>query len=164
MLVLIRSFRHLRFGELTRVYEESIRKQAEDTYSDPEGFGLLQAEDDFRLYLQQVFFGTEGAVYGLWEVKGSYAAAVRLEPYRDGFLVSALETAPGHRGKGYATRLLMGLAQTLVPGAKLYSHVGKKNLPSRRVHEKAGFQLLSDRAVYLDGSVDSRCDTYVNYI
>ena len=36
-----------------------------------------------------------------------------------------------------------------------YSHVDKRNTPSLRLHEKLGFEISLDHAVYVDGSVYS---------
>ncbi len=102
-------------------------------------------------YLAQVFFRTEGAYYAVWEACGSYVSALRLEPYMDGLLLSALETAPQHRNSGYATKLMQAaLAQVRLP---VYSHVNKKNRASCAVHHSCGFQRLKGYAVYVDGSV-----------
>ena len=59
MLFVARRLRDLHFGKLMEVYIEGNRKKA-DAFSDP-AEGLLQAEQDFYQYLQQVFFAAEGA-------------------------------------------------------------------------------------------------------
>ena len=159
MLTLAVSLRMLRFSELMEVYSETNSKEAENRFGDPAGFGLQQVEQDFRAYLQHVFFRTKGAVYALWEYSGRYVCALRLEPYRDGLLISALETHPGFRRRGYACSLITQIQNAFPQGTKLYSHVEKRNIPSMRVHEQTGFQCISNQAVYLDGSVDSRCST-----
>jgi RimJ/RimL family protein N-acetyltransferase len=75
-----------------------------------------------------------------------------LEPYRDGLLLEALETAPECRRKGFAAELVRA-AQGYAAGTKIYSHVNKGNLASLRTHEKCGFHRIADHAVYADGSV-----------
>lgn len=119
---------------------------------------IALAEQGFYQYLQQVFFRTPGARYLIWDENGHYVSALRLEPYRDGLLLEALETAPRHRQKGYAVKL-MAAALQYAGNVRIYSHVGKKNTASLRTHEKCGFHVISDYAVYADGSVDERCFT-----
>lgn len=159
MLRCIYSMKELPFGALMAVYEQSNQENGEEFWPDlSAGERLLRAEQEFYQYLQQVFFQTEGAFYCLWEVKGRPVCALRLEPYRDGMLLEALETAPEQRRKGYATALIRAaLAQ--VGTVKIYSHVGKRNEASLKTHIACGFRRISEQAVYADGSVNDRCCT-----
>ena len=158
MLILAHSLRELRFGALMGVYLRGNQEKAERDYpQEPAGAGLRLAEEDFYRYLRECFFRTPGAVYAVWEEGGSYVSALRLEPYRDGVLVTALETAPGHRRKGYASRLLGAVLGTL--DGPVYSHVVKCNLPSLALHERLGFRRMQESALYLDGSLDHRACT-----
>ena len=159
MLRCIYSMKELPFGALMAVYEQSNQENGEEFWPDlSAGERLLRAEQEFYQYLQQVFFQTEGAVYYLWEVKSRPVCALRLEPYRDGMLLEALETAPEQRRKGYATALIRAaLAQ--VGTVKIYSHVGKRNEASLKTHIACGFRRISEQAVYADGSVNDRCCT-----
>ncbi len=160
MLILARSMGSLRFGELAQVYEQSLKEAASDYSRYPSGLAMQMAELDFRQYLQEVFFPTEGALCALWEVNGHYVSALRLEPYRDGLLLEGLETAPEQRHRGYGAALIQAVLGTL-PCGKVYSHVRKANAISRKTHEKCGFRQISDSAAYIDGSVDRRCCTLV---
>lgn len=161
MLILAASLRQLRFGELMEVYSDSNEEKASDWPDLPHGFALLLAEQDFRQYLNEVFFRTNGAVCAVWEASGKYVSALRLEPYQDGLLLEALETAPSFRKKGYASALIREVQRYLAEkgSVKLYSHVNKRNIPSLKTHEKCGFSIISDRAVYINGSVDYRSAT-----
>ena len=87
---------------------------------------LTLAEQDFRQYLDEVFFRTTDAVCAVWEEKGNYVSALRLEPYKDGLLLEALETHPDQRMKGYAAMLISAVQQHL-ESVKIYSHVSKCN-------------------------------------
>ena len=162
MLILAHSLRDLRFGALMEVYADSNEEKASDWPNLPRGYALTLAEQDFRQYLQEVFFPTDGALYTVWEEEGCYVSALRLEPYRDGLLLEALETRPDQRGKGYAQTLIREMQRYLAQQGpvKLYSHIEKRNSASRSVHEKCGFRVVSDHAVYINGSVDYRCDTW----
>lgn len=147
MLIIAKSMGGLSFGALVTVYGESLQ--------------TLSQEQDFYYYLNDCFFRMAGARYLIWQEEGQYLSALRVEPYRDGFLLNGLETAPEHRGKGYAAALIRATQDYLRKQgtACLYSHVEKKNTPSLMVHRKCGFEVLSDRAVFLDGSADCRSVT-----
>ena len=152
MLRSARSVKELNFSALMEVYIEGNLEKAE------EGVSLLEAEQDFYAFLRDVFFAQPGSVYWILEEGGSYVSALRLEPYKDGWLLEALETAPEHRRKGYAEALLRQVT-ALPEYKKIYSHVHKKNGPSLAVHEKCGFVRIAESAAYIDGSVNSRACT-----
>ena len=164
MLRIFSSLRDLRFGELMEVCSDSNQEKAEEWPNMPRGFALQLAEQDFRQYLLDVFFKTPDAILCVWEHQSHYVSALRLEPYNDGLLLEGLETAPEHRKCGYAADLIRAIQAHLAEqgAVKLYSHVEKRNLASRKTHEKCGFREISDRAVYISGSVDYRCCTYLH--
>ena len=163
MMRIFTSARDLRFSELMDVYSDSNLEKAEEWPNMPRGFALQLAEQDFRQYLLEVFFKTPDAILAVWEHQGHYVSALRLEPYKDGLLLEGLETAPEHRKCGYAADLILAVQAYLAEQGvvKLYSHVEKRNVASRRTHETCGFYEISDRAVYISGSVDYRCCTYL---
>lgn len=159
MLITANSIKELSFSKLMEVYIEGNTENAQDLWPDlPEGQRLLRAEQEFYQYLREGFFSVSGAVYCVWEVEGRYVSALRLEPYEDGLLLEALETAPEVRRKGYG-EMLMREALSRWKGSKIYSHVGKRNIPSLNIHRKCGFQRIKEYAVYVDGSVNDRCCT-----
>lgn len=112
-------------------------------------------ERDFLAYLYEDFFCQPGAFYALWVEDLVYKAAVRLEPYRDGLLLHSLETAPSDRRRGYAYNLLVSLLDFLrtTDCKAVYSHIDKHNRASLDLHRKCGFQIISDSAAYIDGTV-----------
>lgn len=160
MLVTVRKWKEFSFSGLMDLYQEDNLEAARELWPrESEHRQLELAEQEFCQYLQEVFFATPDAVYYIWQVQGKYVSALRLEPYRDGMLLEALVTHPGKRGKGYARQLVEAvLAATKT--RPIYSHVGKSNGPSQRVHEACGFQKIMDYAVYADGSVSQNCETY----
>ncbi|MBO5891188.1 MAG: GNAT family N-acetyltransferase [Oscillospiraceae bacterium] len=159
MLRIANSLKELDFAKLMAVYEESNRENGRDNYpEEPEERQLFLQEENFYQYLRQVFFVTPGAVCAVWEEDGQYRAALRLEPYKDGLLLEALETTPAYRRKGYARQMIKAV-QAHFADKRIYSHVHKKNLPSLAIHEACGFQRVSEQAAYIDGSVNSRCCT-----
>ena len=153
MLKWMKTMKELDFGKLMAVYAEGNQENAADQYSHlPQGQAVMQVEQDFYQYLREVFFSTDGASYAVWEENGVYIAALRLEPFRDGLLLNALETTPEYRRRGYAKKLITAVLEAL-PETKIYSHVSKTNAASLRTHEACGFQKIFDHATYLDGSV-----------
>ena len=160
MLYLARSLSRLHFSSLMAVYAESNRENGQEFWpEEPEMRQIQLAEEDFYRYLSQVFFRSPGAVYAVWEENGRYVSALRLEPYRDGLLLEALETAPEQRRKGFAAALILAVQCFLDGKTKLYSHVDKRNLSSLKVHEKCGFRRVADFAVCVDGSVNQKMYT-----
>lgn len=103
------------------------------------------------------YFSEHIGGYALWQEDKDYVCALRFEPYRDGILLSCLQTRQDSRRKGFAQKLILSLhAHFRKP---LYSHVEKKNTASRSLHSKCGFEMISDTAVLLDGTVTSRYET-----
>lgn len=164
MLKIATNMRELNLSALMDVYQEGNAEYGADRYPGASpAEQLLLAEQDFYQYLSQCFFPVEGAVYALWELDGGYASALRLEPYQDGLLLEALETAPHKRRQGYACQLLRAVQDWLSQHGriKVYSHVSRKNTASQRSHQSCGFVKILDHAVYADGSVLSGSDTYL---
>ena len=107
MLYIADKLGELNFRQLMDVYEEGNLENAAKFYPrEPQNQWLLLAEQAFHQYLRECFFPTKGARYCLWIVDGRYFSALRLEPYRDGLLLEALETHPAERRKGYAAALV----------------------------------------------------------
>lgn len=162
MVFVAKSLGQLSFGKLMEVYREANRENgALLAPEETEERQLQLAEEDFYAYLHDCFFGKPHASYYIWEEAGSYVSALRLEPYRDGLLLEALETAPGKRRQGYAVRLMDAVLFTLSEQGSVcvYSHVSKKNIPSLKTHQHCGFQIISNYAAYIDGSVNHRAYT-----
>ena len=159
MLHLVTQRNDFNFSALMAVYAESnLQNGASLAPFLPEGQQVLQAEQDFYQYLTEVFFKTAGAIYAIWEEQGRYVSALRLEPYKDGLLLAALETAPEDRKKGYGERLIRAV-QGAIPG-KIYSHVSRNNPASLRLHQKCGFSQILDYAKYIDGSIARTAVTF----
>ncbi len=163
MLEIITSIRQIQVRQLLQVCEECIQKDGLTAYPNLEpNRRLLEAEQDFYCFLKS-FFHIPGAFYAVWTADGHYHAALRIEPYRDGVLLTGLETAPGSRRKGYGTSLIAGTLQHLSQTGvhKVYSHISDKNNASIMTHTKCGFRKISDCAAFIDGSVDHNSGTYL---
>ena len=151
MLLIAKRLEELDFSALMDIYVEGNLEKAEE-YGDG---GLLRAEREFYDYLREDFFRQPDAFYAVWTEQGSYVSALRLEPYKDGWLLEALETAPDYRKKGYAKALMIAVLEYMDQSI-IYSHVSKRNEASLRTHYACGFQKYLDHVVYLDGSVTNR--------
>ena len=159
MLICAGTFRELDFDSLMEVYLEGNRENGEDLYPDESQERQMElAKRDFESYLRENFYAQDNACYWLWSEDGVYRSALRLEPYQDGLLLTALETHPQMRRRGFAEKLVKAALEYAL-NMTIYSHVSKKNIASLRTHEKCGFRKILDYAVYADGSVDDRCFT-----
>ena len=157
MLKILRDPGLLPYSQLMAIYEQSnletgsrIRPNGEENVRRFEGEQALYA------FLQD--FLRQGNILALWEQGGAPVAAVRAEPYSDGYLLTGLETQLDARNRGYGTTLLCELVKTL-DGA-VYSHIHKTNQASLAVHKKCGFQECAKQAVLLDGTVSSEYSTF----
>ncbi len=152
MLVIVNSLKELDFRALMDIYVEGNLENAQRLWPElPEGQQLLLAEQEFYDYLRTQFFSVPGAMYALWMEQGRAVSALRLEPWKDGWLMEALETVPDARGRGCASALVQAAA---LGRGKVYSHVSRANGASLAVHKKCGFRKILDYAAYLDGSVN----------
>ena len=123
-------------------------------------------EQEFLSYLREDFFLQSDAVYAIWVEGAEYKAALRAERHNDGLLLHSLETTPGERRKGYAHSLITHFLDYLqmLDCMAVYSHVDKRNRASIALHKKCGFQLYSDSAKYLDGTVTQNSCTMCYYL
>ncbi len=150
MLKIVKSLKELPFSALMEVYIEGNLEKGD----------LLTVEQDFYQYLKEGFFTQPEDCYCLWEVDGELVSALRLQGYKDGLLLEALETAPAQRRKGYAESLVRAVLEVF-SDRKIYVHIVSGNRPSISLHKKCGFFKTLDHAVYADGSVTRCAATYV---
>ena len=163
MVTFIHKLVNCDFAALCAVYAQSLESDRARDYPLLDAReGALLAEQDFYQYLSQVFFKTPGAVLLVYSVQGIYVSALRLEPYKDGFVLSALETCPEYRRNGFALSLVHSAVTFCDQNGihKLYAHIQKKNIASEKLHLSAGFALLGDGATLLDGAYSSQYTTY----
>lgn len=159
MLLIFRKINELNFVQLMDVYVETIYEQGRREYPLSEEYEQrFLAEQENYQYLMECF--SRGAICAVWTSEGRYKAALRLEPYVDGFLLTALETAPEARRRGHAEALILSVLDSF-PNSPIYSHVSRSNIASAALHIKCGFRIFLRHATFLDGSVSTMADTYV---
>lgn len=162
MLKIIRAWNDLNFRQLMQVYAQSNAELGRINYPDfSVERALLEAEQDQYEYLYD-FFRKYHGICAVWDVDNCYVSALRCEKFRDGFLIEGLETQSEKRCMGYGKQLLKLFIEYMQEqrNIPIYSHIDKNNISSQKVHEACGFVKILDYAVYIDGSVDSVCDTY----
>ena len=149
MLQLVKTMKSLDFPQLVGVYSGSF---------DPHDHKRTQVLYEYLID----FFKCYGGLYALWIEGECYCSALRFEPYRDGYLISGLETAPGKRGKGYAKSLMKSVLEYASKNGieRIYSHIANNNRVSIRLHKSCGFNKIQDYAVYIDGSVYRNSGTF----
>ena len=166
MLTIVNSFRKLNTSLLLQVYQESIESAGKEQYPFlSDNLQFLEAKQDFYAFWKD-FFVQHNAFLAVWEINKRYVSALRIEPYHDGVLLTGLETCKEDRASGYATELLNAVISYLsdIGIKKVYSHIRNDNAASLKVHQKIGFQKISEGAVFLDGSADRKSATYLKQI
>ena len=163
MLQIIRDFRKLNMGQLSRLYEEEIQFNGAKNYPYlDQNRQILESEQDAYAYYRE-FLSQSDAFFAVWLEDQHYQCGMRVEPYRDGVLITGLETHPSCRCSGYASMLMEQTRDYLLDNGvtKIYSHIRNDNLPSIRVHRKCGFIKIQDTASFLDHSADIHSGTYL---
>lgn len=140
-----------KFGDLDFSEYESLLLEELENYFDE--------REKLWQYLKNDFFSVNGAVCYVLEDEGRYLSSFRLEPYSDGFLLTALETRTEERKKGHAFSLLSSVLAHR--NSAIYSHVHRNNRASIALHRKVGFVPSLSYAKLLDGSVSRSFVTLV---
>lgn len=157
-IVVLRSMAQVDFSLLMQVYEESVLRQAQKDFPDASLAEAVKREEENIREDCRCCFADGGRYYVLLS-DGEYVSILCTEPYGDGILISALETAPHCRRKGYSRKLLLAVKEA--EKGKLYSHVAKNNAASFALHKACGFSVLKDSARLIDGTVSAGFYTMV---
>lgn len=116
----------------------------------------VKSQNRFFEILEETFFSLAGARYCVLVDNRKYIAALRLEHYADGWLLSGLQVHPAHRRQGHGLHLV----RSSINDYPTYSHIRHGNLASIALHLRAGFVKTADTARLLDGTVTSSHGTY----
>ena len=155
MMIRITDPKDLPYLALMEIYASFISEKGKAEYPQyPENIQILNAEQDLYDYLRNVHLCQLKASVCFWRCGEELVSVLRLEAYNDGLLLSGLETAPGHRQKGYGKLLLQQACRDADEGClPIYSHVFSNNTVSMKLHLDCGFVVVEERAVLLDGSI-----------
>lgn len=151
MLSVITNFEPGLTDQLIEIYVETIQKQFRD-------------EADFREFCYDSLMDRNCIIF-LLNANEEPVSSVFSEMVGNDVLLYSLETAPKHRGKGYAQMLLSGVLDYF-RNCNLDSicvHIHKDNQISMDLHQKLGFRTVKDSAKLLDGTVSQRYYT-LSYI
>ena len=159
MLLIFRKMSGINFAQLMDVYSETIVRLGRRDYpnKDEHEQHFLAEQEQYQYFLDCM---SCGAVCAVWAPEGLYRSALRLEPYNDAYLLTALETTPAMRRKGYAEALVRAVLNAF-SDMPIYSHVARANRASIALHKKCGFSKHLDYATYLDGSVSAQAVTFI---
>lgn len=148
MLTYIRDTKSIPFFEISQVYQQSIE--------DPDrSDNLWQEEQDLYHELLDLVEHRKG-VLAMWRTEQGIQTVLRLEKHLDGYLIHSLQTRQQSRRKGFALKLMTAVLQDHPKGTVFYSHVMKDNVASLQLHLRCGFQVHSDMARLMDGTVSNR--------
>lgn len=146
MLRVIENIRELAISQIAEIYETTFASGSGNQFSVSPEIELYQQICDSVL--------NHGGRLFFWYSDHMPVAALRCEPYEDGYLIFDLETKAAFRRRGFACSLISAVQKFLCSeGAALYSHVAKNNKISLKLHDKTGFSVVSDHATLIDGTV-----------
>lgn len=155
------------FPKLMDVYRESNEDNLSFFYPEETDLdkGRRLVEQKFYDYLKTDFYNKQGNRYYALEDNGEWLSAIRLFPVEgkdNTFFAEALETAPAHRRKGYARKLMELLFEKLRKEGsfEITDTVNKSNEASLQFHLNCGFEKYKDPACcILNGKVDEKAYT-----
>lgn len=160
MLLKILKYCDLNERMLMDVYAESNFENTDYFFPDEENkeLAVQKVETGFLDFLKNEFFLQNEAAYWIFEENGVWYSALRTCKVPNGpYYLEALETRPDFRGEGYASLLLSNVLDALKENGpfRICDCVSKKNTASLKVHEKCGFQIVSEEGYdYLQNEAD----------
>jgi ribosomal protein S18 acetylase RimI-like enzyme len=160
MLLRIEKFCDLNERKLMDIYSESNFENTDYFFPDEENkeLAVQKVEAGFLDFLKNEFFLQNKAAYWIFEENGVWYSALRTCKVLNGpYYLEALETRPDFRGEGYASLLLSSVLDALKENGpfRICDCVSKKNTASLKVHEKCGFQIVSEKGYdYLQNEED----------
>ena len=140
------------------IYTEGNRENAQ--WRNPGLEDLTEAireEEGFFVEFLEEFMASERNSYYVLEVDGQWVSALRLTKLDDFYYLEALETAEGHRKKGYGSKLISEVISALKQRGPVMirSSVRKWNMESLATHKKCGFVIDEENGMdYLTGERD----------
>lgn len=137
------------------IYIEASMETAADKHSELTDLAeAVKEEEQYFIEFLKNFLSKEQNTYYVLNVDGQWVSALRLTKIEDFYYMEALETAPEHRRKGYASELIREVISSLSAEGriKIRSNVNKKNKASLDTHQKCGFTIEKENGInYLYG-------------
>ena len=140
------------------IYTEGNRENAQ--WRNPGVEDLTEAireEEGFFVEFLEKFMADDRNCYYILEVDDQWVSALRLTKLDDFYYLEALETAEGHRRKGYGSKLVLEVISALKQRGPvtIRSSVRKWNKESLATHKRCGFVIDEENGMdYLNGERD----------
>ena len=150
MLLKIQNYCDLNERMLMDIYSESNFENTDYFFPDETNkeIAVQKVEAGFLGFLKNEFFLQNEAAYWILEENGVWYSALRTCKVLNGlYYLEALETRPDFRKEGYASLLLSSVLDVFRKDGpfRICDCVSKKNTASLKVHEKCGFQIVSEK-------------------
>lgn len=151
------------YSLVSNVYSEGCLEKAMDSFADAEKAAPEELEAAIKKEVESFveflrgFFAVENNRYYVLEADGVPVCAARLSKIEDFYYLEALETAPEHRRKGYASKLLKNITAAcgLNGSVDIRDCVMKDNAASLATHKKCGFTIAQENGIcYLYDTVN----------
>ena len=162
MMLELTSMNQIDPRKLMDIYSEGNLENTDYFYPEIKNkqIAVEKVEADFLKFIETDFFSKENNTYQILEEDGLWVCALRLYHIKNNlYYIEALETRPEFRKRGYALKLLTCVIKHLKEKGsfQLFDCVSKKNIPSLKTHEKAGFKNVSEAGFdYLCNETDER--------
>lgn len=149
MLIRFNNYEELDTDKLMTIYAESNYENIDYFYPNESNkeLALKKVEAGFKTFLKEEFFKNNDSTYFIYEDKGIWVSALRLNKIKDDlYYLEALETRPDKRRMGYGQKLIFNVIDELKKEGsfKICDCVSKRNIPSIKVHEQCGFKIVSN--------------------
>lgn len=135
------------------IYSEASYEIAKEKHPEVEKIEDLEeaikAEELYFMEFLKKFMSKTQSKYYVLGVNGQWVSALRLTEVEGFYYMEALETAPEHRKKGYASQLISEVIALLKTRGEVImrSNVRKTNEASLVTHKKCGFVIERDIAL-----------------
>lgn len=162
MLLRITKYSDIDRRKLMDVYAESNFENTDYFFPDePDKEAALEmVEEGFMDYLKNRFFTEPNSTYWVLEENGVWISAMRTcQRKHYPYYIEALETRPDMRKRGYGSRLMNEVLDTMKRNGpfRIASSVSKKNLASINTHLKCGFRIVLEEGYdYISEESDPR--------
>lgn len=165
MIKIVKDYREIDFDKLFEIYKNISKKDLKDYYPRLEfEEGIKEYKIEYREFIKDFLKSPDNSV--VINIKEDiYLSAFRLitlNKEESKFYLEALETHNDHFNKGYASELISKTLKLLSFDKEIIveSAIKKTNIASLRTHEKCGFKIYKDYAVFEDEGIIKHKDSF----